>query len=146
VAANNSADQARRATSSHSVPAASDMSDAYSPHSGGADSPSATRHAGSRARKLLWLATPRAQVFRRTVRGLLPKDYLRLRLCGEYASDMSDAAGTLWLERRPARPGRRSCWPPPRSTERAMPRLAEGSEPTGTLRASLADAWECVAT
>ena len=31
-------------------------------------------------------------------RVLLPKDYLRLRLTGEYVSDMSDAAGTLWLD------------------------------------------------
>src|SRR5467141_3867896 len=29
---------------------------------------------------------------------LLPKDYLRLRLTGEKVSDMSDAAGTLWLD------------------------------------------------
>jgi xylulokinase len=29
---------------------------------------------------------------------LLPKDYVRWRLTGEYASDVSDAAGTLWLD------------------------------------------------
>ncbi len=29
---------------------------------------------------------------------LLPKDYLRLRLTGEKVSEMSDAAGTLWLD------------------------------------------------
>nr|MBA2817860.1 Xylulose kinase [Candidatus Pantoea persica] len=29
---------------------------------------------------------------------LLPKDCLRWRLSGDFASDMSDAAGTLWLD------------------------------------------------
>ena len=29
---------------------------------------------------------------------ILPKDYLRLKLTGELANDMSDAAGTLWLD------------------------------------------------
>jgi sugar (pentulose or hexulose) kinase len=29
---------------------------------------------------------------------LLPKDYLRFRMTGDFASDMSDAAGTMWLD------------------------------------------------
>jgi xylulokinase len=95
---------------------------------------------GFTAPKLLWLATHEPEVFRRTARVLLPKDYLRLRLCGEYASDMSDAAGTLWLDVA------RRAWSAEllaatELDERAMPRLAEGSEPTGTLRADLAEAW-----
>src|SRR5262249_34327613 len=53
---------------------------------------------GFTAPKLLWVAEHEPEVFRRTARVLLPKDYLRLRLCGEYVSDMSDAAGTLWLD------------------------------------------------
>jgi sugar (pentulose or hexulose) kinase len=31
---------------------------------------------------------------------LLPKDYVRLRLCGEHATDASDASGTLLLDVR----------------------------------------------
>jgi xylulokinase len=53
---------------------------------------------GFTAPKLLWVAQHEPEVFRRTKKVLLPKDYLRLRLCGEYVSDMSDAAGTLWLD------------------------------------------------
>jgi xylulokinase len=95
---------------------------------------------GFTAPKLLWLAAHEPDVFRRTARVLLPKDYLRLRLSGEYASDMSDAAGTLWLDVA------RRTWSAQLLAasgldERAMPRLAEGSAPTGTLRSSLADAW-----
>ena len=53
---------------------------------------------GFTAPKLLWVAAHEPEIFARTARVLLPKDYLRLRLTGEYASDMSDAAGTLWLD------------------------------------------------
>jgi xylulokinase len=95
---------------------------------------------GFTAPKLLWVAAHEPAVFRRTARVLLPKDYLRLRLSGEHASDMSDAAGTLWLD-----VGRRA-WSPPMLAateldERNMPRLAEGCEPTGRLRAALAAEW-----
>ena len=38
------------------------------------------------------------EVFAATKRILLPKDYVRLRLTGEAVSEMSDAAGTLWLD------------------------------------------------
>ncbi len=31
-------------------------------------------------------------------RVLLPKDYVRLRLSGEYATDVADASGTLMLD------------------------------------------------
>jgi xylulokinase len=95
---------------------------------------------GFTAPKLLWVAAHEPQIFRRIARVLLPKDYLRLRLCGEYASDMSDAAGTLWLDVA------RRTW----SSEmlaasglglETMPRLVEGSEPSGTLRASIAADW-----
>lgn len=95
---------------------------------------------GFTAPKLLWVAAHEPEVFRRTARVLLPKDYLRLRLCGEYASDMSDAAGTLWLDVA------RRAWSPEMLAvtglnERAMPRLVEGTEPTGILRAALAAEW-----
>ena len=53
---------------------------------------------GFTAPKLLWVEEHEPDVFRRVARVLLPKDYLRLRLCGEYASDVSDASGTLWLD------------------------------------------------
>ncbi|WP_268796694.1 xylulokinase [Pseudomonas huanghezhanensis] len=53
--------------------------------------------AGLTAPKLLWLKQNEPDVFARISCVLSPKDYLHLRLTGERVSDMSDAAGTLWL-------------------------------------------------
>ncbi|QHF44932.1 xylulokinase [Pseudomonas sp. S35] len=54
--------------------------------------------AGLTAPKLLWLQRHEPDVFKAIDCVLSPKDYLRLRLSGERVSDMSDAAGTLWLD------------------------------------------------
>ena len=53
---------------------------------------------GFTAPKLLWLKQHEPEHFARIHKVLLPKDYLRFLLTGEYASDMSDAAGTMWLD------------------------------------------------
>ncbi len=53
---------------------------------------------GFTAPKLLWLARNEPEVYGRIARIALPKDYVRLRLCGEHATDVSDASGTLLLE------------------------------------------------
>ena len=53
---------------------------------------------GFTAPKLLWVAKHEPACFERVARVLLPKDYLRLRLSGEAVSEMSDAAGTCWLD------------------------------------------------
>src|SRR5579862_6746234 len=53
---------------------------------------------GFTAPKLLWVARHEPDVFARTAHVLLPKDWLRLQLTGELATDPSDAAGTLWLD------------------------------------------------
>ena len=37
-------------------------------------------------------------IFKKIDKVLLPKDYLRLRLSGEFVTDPSDASGTLWLD------------------------------------------------
>ena len=54
--------------------------------------------AGFTAPKLLWLRRHEPHVFARVACVLLPKDYLRLALTGERRTDMSDAAGTWWLD------------------------------------------------
>ncbi|MFK3970780.1 xylulokinase [Pseudomonas sp. NPDC087358] len=54
--------------------------------------------AGLTAPKLLWLQQHEPAVFAQIDCVLSPKDYLRLLLTGEWVSDMSDAAGTLWLD------------------------------------------------
>jgi xylulokinase len=79
-------------------------------------------------------------VFARVRTVLLPKDYVRLRMTGDKASDLSDAAGTLWVDVAKRR------WSVPMLaatglSEAQMPRLFEGPEATGQLRAEVAAAW-----
>jgi xylulokinase len=50
---------------------------------------------GFTAPKLLWVRRHEPDVYRRIAHVLLPKDYVRLRLTGELATDVSDASGTL---------------------------------------------------
>jgi xylulokinase len=52
---------------------------------------------GFTAPKLLWVKHHEPDIFAATRMVLLPKDYVRFRLTGARVSDMSDAAGTLWL-------------------------------------------------
>jgi len=53
---------------------------------------------GFTAPKLLWLRRHEPDAYRRIARIMLPKDYVRLRLCGEHATDVADASGTLLLD------------------------------------------------
>ncbi|HET7050559.1 MAG TPA: xylulokinase [Solirubrobacteraceae bacterium] len=53
---------------------------------------------GFTAPKLLWLRRHEPTVFAQIARIALPKDYVRLRLCGEHATDVADASGTLLLD------------------------------------------------
>ena len=52
---------------------------------------------GFTAPKLLWLRHNEPDTYARIKRIALPKDYVRLRLTGEFATDVSDASGTLLL-------------------------------------------------
>jgi xylulokinase len=95
---------------------------------------------GFTAPKLLWVREHEPSVFEATKTVLLPKDYVRLLMTGEKASDCSDAAGTLWVDVANRR------WSPEMLaasglTEAHMPRLCEGSEVSGTLLAEVADDW-----
>jgi xylulokinase len=54
--------------------------------------------AGFTAPKLLWLRNHEPEVYKQISRIALPKDYVRLRLTGEHATDVSDASGTLLLD------------------------------------------------
>ncbi|MBB3957392.1 xylulokinase [Novosphingobium sediminicola] len=95
---------------------------------------------GFTAPKLLWVHEHEPKVFAATKTVLLPKDYVRLALTGEKASDMSDAAGTLWLDVA------RRAWSEAMLgatglTLDHMPRLYEGPQITGHLRAEVAAQW-----
>lgn len=53
---------------------------------------------GFTAPKILWLRNHEPKHFARVSRVLLPKDYVRFRLTGEFATEVSDASGTLLLD------------------------------------------------
>src|SRR5258707_5595034 len=46
----------------------------------------------------MWVRTHEPELWKRFRRFLLPKDYVRLRLTGERATDVADASGTLLLD------------------------------------------------
>lgn len=95
---------------------------------------------GFTAPKLKWIEKNEPTVFAQIAKVLLPKDYLRLRLTGDYVSEMSDAAGTMWLDvgaRKWSEPLLQAC----NLTEQQMPRLVEGNVITGYLLPDLAQKW-----
>jgi xylulokinase len=95
---------------------------------------------GFTAPKLLWVQRHEPEIFSQVAKVLLPKDYLRLRMTGDFASDMSDAAGTLWLDvakRDWSDVMLDAC----QLSREQMPALYEGSEITGALTPSVAQAW-----
>ena len=53
---------------------------------------------GFTAPKLVWLARHEPELYAQIDRIMLPKDYVRLRLCGEHATDVADASGTLLFD------------------------------------------------
>ena len=93
---------------------------------------------GFQAPKIVWLRDEEPDNFGRTSRVLLPKDYVRLRLTGEYATDASDAAGTLLLDVR-ARDWSREILDALEIPHEWMPEVYEGPENTGTLREEVAE-------
>src|SRR5918994_1722123 len=93
---------------------------------------------GFQAPKIVWLREEEPDNFGRISRVLLPKDYVRLQLTGEYASDASDAAGTLLLDMR-ARDWSGEILDALEIPEEWMPDVYESPESTGVLRGGLAD-------
>lgn len=93
---------------------------------------------GFQAPKVVWLRDEEPDNFGRVARVLLPKDYVRLQLCGEYATDASDAAGTLLLDVR-ARDWSGEILEALEIPEEWMPKVYEGPESTGALRGEVAE-------
>ncbi|HSV85338.1 MAG TPA: xylulokinase [Levilinea sp.] len=92
---------------------------------------------GFQAPKILWLRNHEPQNYARLERVLLPKDYIRLLLTGEAATDVSDAAGTLLLDL--ARRDYSSEILEKLAFERSwLPKVYEGPEVTGRLLADVA--------
>jgi xylulokinase len=93
---------------------------------------------GFTAPKLVWVRNNEPEIFAKVRKVLLPKDYLRLWLTGEHISEMSDSAGTSWLDTG-ARAWSADLLAATDLGKDAMPALVEGSEPGGHLRADIAD-------
>lgn len=92
---------------------------------------------GFQAPKVIWFREEEPRSYERLRRLLLPKDYVRLQLTGDSATDASDASGTLLFDIRKRNWSAEildaleipSGW---------LPAVFEGPEPAGALRADLA--------
>src|SRR5205085_55052 len=94
---------------------------------------------GFTAPKILWVREHEPKVYARTRRILLPKDYVRFRMSGEYATDASDASGTLLLDVVHRRWSDRLL--DLLEIDRALlPRVVESIEVTGLLNRQAAEA------
>lgn len=93
---------------------------------------------GYTAPKILWLRNQEPQNYERLRKILLPKDYIRFCLTGEFASDVADASGTLLLdvENRDWQGELLSDLDIDRSL---LPRLYESCEITGTVTTAVAE-------
>ncbi|MEM0985075.1 MAG: xylulokinase [Pseudomonadota bacterium] len=91
--------------------------------------------AGFTAPKLLWTRKHEPETFSKIAKVLLPKDYLRLAWTGDYATDVSDASGTLWLDTQ-HRQWSEDALAASDMTPAHMPTLHEGTAFTGSIRAS----------
>lgn len=90
--------------------------------------------------KLRWVQTYEPEVFARTAKAVLPAGYLNFYLTGAYVADMSDSAGTSWLNVA------ERCWSEDllragHMSLAQMPDLVEGSEVAGHLRRDLRARW-----
>jgi len=95
---------------------------------------------GFTAPKILWLAHNEPDVLRDLRTVLLPKDYVRLKLTGDRVTDMSDAAGTWWLDEA-SRSWSAEALAVTGLRSSQVPHLVEGSSPSGLLRSELVRAW-----
>ncbi|MGH1332151.1 MAG: xylulokinase [Paracoccaceae bacterium] len=93
---------------------------------------------GFTAPKVVWVKNNEPEIYAKIAKVLLPKDYLRLMLTGEYVAEMSDAAGTSWLDVA-KRDWSDDLLAATGLDRRHMPHLVEGSSASGTIRDALAD-------
>jgi xylulokinase len=95
---------------------------------------------GFTAPKLMWVQRHEPALWDRVAKVLLPKDFLRLWLTGDHVAEMSDASGTSWFDTG-ARDWSDDLLAATGLSRGHMPRLVEGSAPSGTLRMALAGRW-----
>jgi len=93
---------------------------------------------GFTAPKLAWVAAREPDVFARVARVMLPKDYVVWWLTGRYATEMSDAAGTAWLDVG-ARTWSNDLLGLGGMAQAQMPDLLEGTDVVGTVQTARRD-------
>jgi len=96
-------------------------------------------YAGFTAPKLLWVKNNQPEIFKKIDKIMLPKDYLAYRLTNNFATDYSDAAGTLYLDVK------NKVWSKPMLkilgiSEKQLPKLYESYECVGTINPLFANA------
>src|SRR6266849_2908140 len=85
--------------------------------------------------KLLWVRENEPEIWKRVRHVLLPKDYVRLQLTGEHATDVADASGTLLFDVA-NRKWSREMLAASEVDERLLPTVFESPEVTGRVSAS----------
>jgi xylulokinase len=95
---------------------------------------------GFTAPKIAWVRKHEPAIYDRIAKVLLPKAYVRLLLTGEHVEDMSDAAGTLWLDVA-KRDWSDDLLGVTGLTREHMPRLVEGSEVSAQLKPEFVSRW-----
>jgi xylulokinase len=95
---------------------------------------------GFAAPKLLWLRKHEPEIMGRACVMLLPKDYVRFRMTGSFATDMCDASGALLLDaaKRQWSPEIAEACGIPLSL---LPPALEGCAVSGQLKGAVAQAW-----
>jgi xylulokinase len=95
---------------------------------------------GFAAPKLLWLRTHEPEVMAKARMLLLPKDYVRFRMTGSFATDMCDASGALLLDaaKRQWSPDIAEACGIPLSL---LPPALEGCAVSGQVKGAVAQAW-----
>ena len=94
--------------------------------------------AGFTAPKLLWLSKNEEQNFARTAKIMLPKDYLAYKLTGQFATDYSDASGTLLLDVKNRRWSSEMCDICGISAGQ-LPQLFESYQPVGFVKREICE-------
>ncbi|MBG1232851.1 xylulokinase [Aestuariivirga litoralis] len=96
--------------------------------------------AGFTAPKLVWVRKHERKIFDQVAKVLLPKDYIRFRMTGTYGSDMSDSAGSYWLDVA-KRDWSETVLKATHMRRDQMPELFEGTDATGRISDKLAKDW-----
>ncbi|WP_162652754.1 xylulokinase [Lentilitoribacter sp. Alg239-R112] len=95
---------------------------------------------GFTAPKLEWVKNNEPDIYAKVAKVLLPAAYLNFYLTGSYVADMSDSAGTSWLDCS-ARVWSDELLKAGHMRRDQMPSLVEGCEVSGELKSELQQKW-----